>query len=177
MPAKERPDKQIQVDPGDNRKYLSHNMTMFGWKTPDMTKVEAVEQRVVDYFRLCAENDMKPTFAGMALAFDVDRTTLWRWCNSSPDARQLSEAVRNSLKKAYQILNAQMEDYMQNGKINPVAGIFLMKNNMGYRDQQEVVLKPDSQLGEQKDPDELQKKYLEDAYGGATIIDAETTSD
>ena len=31
---------------------------------------------------------------------------------------------------------------MQNGKINPASGIFLMKNNMGYRDETEVVLSP-----------------------------------
>ena len=44
---------------------------------------------------------------------------------------------------------------MQNGKINPVAGIFLMKNNMNYTDQQEVVLKPDNPLGERADPEKL----------------------
>ena len=63
---------------------------------------------------------------------------------------------------------------MQNGKINPVAGIFLMKNNMNYTDQQEVVLKPDNPLGERADPEKLRQKYLEDVRGsGATIIDAE----
>ena len=50
---------------------------------------------------------------------------------------------------------------MQNGKINPVAGIFLMKNNMGYQDKQEVVLTPNTQLGDSATPEELQQKYLE----------------
>lgn len=175
--ATTRPDRQIQVEPGDNTKYLNHSLAMMKWEQPDMNNVEAVEQRVFDYFKLCADNDMKPTFAGMALSFGVDRRTLWKWCNNAPDGRKLSDSVRDTLKKGYQILNAQMEDYMSNGKVNPVAGIFLMKNNMGYRDEQEVVLKPDSQLGEQSSPDELQKKYLEDAYGGATIVEAETVSD
>ena len=67
-----------------------------------------------------------------------------------------------------------MEDYMQNGKINPVSGIFLMKNNMGYTDQQEVVLRPDSPLGEKADPEDLKRKYLEDAYG---VIDSEKVGD
>ena len=63
---------------------------------------------------------------------------------------------------------------MQNGKINPVAGIFLMKNNMNYTDQQEVILKPDSPLGEASSAEDLRKKYLEDVRGsGATIIDGE----
>lgn len=173
MSAKTRPDRQIQANPGDNAKYLNHSLTMVKWKQPDMNDVEAVSQRVYDYFKLCADNDMKPTFAGMALAFGVDRRTMWRWCNDAPGGRKLSDSVRDSLRKGYQILNAQMEDYMSNGKVNPVAGIFLMKNNMNYRDETEVVVKPDSQLGEKTSPDELQKKYLEDVYGRATIIDAE----
>lgn len=174
MPAKTRPDQQLQVEAGDNSKYLAHNLAMFDWRKPNMRDEQQVEQRVKDYFQLCEQNDMKPSVAGLALAFDVDRNTIYRWANDGEGSKQLSDESRRTLKKAYKILNAQMEDYMQNGKINPVAGIFLMKNNMGYRDQQEITLKPDSQLGEQKEPDELQKKYLEDAYGGATIIEAET---
>lgn len=177
MPAKTRPDRQIQVEPGDNTKYLNHSLTMMKWKQPDMNDLDAVNQRVFDYFQLCSVNDMKPTFAGMALAFGIDRRTLWKWCNDVEGGRHLSGAVRDALKKGYQILNAQMEDYMSNGKLNPVAGIFLMKNNMNYRDETEVVLKPDSQLGEQASPDDLQKKYIEDAYGGATIEGTATIVD
>ena len=58
-------------------------------------------------------------------------------------------------------MNAQMEDYAQNGKINPVAAIFLMKNHFGYQDKQEVVLTPNNQLGEAASPEELQQKYIE----------------
>ena len=70
---------------------------------------------------------------------------------------------RDLIKKAYLILNLQMENYMQNGKINPVAGIFLMKNNMDYQDKSEVVLTPNTQLGDQMTPEQLQQKYLEAA--------------
>jgi hypothetical protein len=54
-----------------------------------------------------------------------------------------------------------MEDFMQNGKINPVSGIFLMKNNMGYTDQQEVVLTPNNPLGEKTSERQLRDKYNE----------------
>ena len=70
---------------------------------------------------------------------------------------------RDLIKKAYQILNMQMENYMQNGKINPVAGIFLMKNNMDYQDKSEVVLTPNNPLGDQRTPEELQQQYIEAA--------------
>ena len=169
-----RPEQTPQLAPGENTKYIEHSLTMMNWKKPDMKSVEAVQQRVIDYFQLCAKNDMKPSFAGMALAFGIDRTTLWKYCSGSGDIKPLAPEIRNALKKGQQLLNAQMEDYMQNGKINPVSGIFLMKNNMGYTDQQEVVLRPDSPLGEKADPEALKRKYLEDAYG---VIDSEKVSD
>ena len=50
-------------------------------------------------------------------------------------------------------------DYMQNGKINPVSGIFLMKNNMGYEDKTEMVVTPNQPLGDQKQPEQLEE-YL-----------------
>ena len=165
-----RPDRTAQLEPGENAKYVKHSLAMMDWKQPDMSRIEEVNQRILDYFQLCADNDMKPSFAGMALAFGVDRRTMWKWCNDVPGGRHLAPEIRETLKKGQQILNAQMEDYMQNGKINPVSGIFLMKNNMGYTDQQEVVLRPDSPLGEKADPEALKRKYLEDAYG---VIDSE----
>lgn len=169
-----RPEQTPQLAPGENTKYIEHSLTMMNWKKPDMKSVDAVQQRVIDYFQLCAKNDMKPSFAGMALAFGVDRRTLWKYCSGSGDIKPLPPEIRDTLKKGQQLLNAQMEDYMQNGKINPVSGIFLMKNNMGYTDQQEVVLRPDSPLGEKADPEALKRKYLEDAYG---VIDSEKVSD
>ena len=174
---KKKPYQLPDLEPGDNARYINHSLEMMAWKQPDMNDLEAVEKRCVDYFKLCAQNDMKPSFAGLALAFGIDRITLWKWCNDAPDARKLSDSVRNTIKKARDFINAQMEDFMQNGKINPVAGIFLMKNNMNYTDQQEVVLKPENPLGERKDPEELRRKYLEDVYGADAdkIIDAEAS--
>ena len=157
-----RPDSTAQLQPGDNRKFLEHDLRMWDWPAVDMTKPEAVTERIGNYFRICAEDDMKPSVAGMALAFGIDRMTLWRWVNGIESAYIPTES-RDLLKKAYQFLNAQMEDYAQNGKINPVAAIFLMKNHFGYQDKQEVVLTPNNQLGEAASAEELQQKYIEAA--------------
>ena len=46
----------------------------------------------------------------------------------------------NTLKRAYDSINSYYEHMMNNGKINPVAGIFLMKNNLGYKDQTDYVV-------------------------------------
>ena len=152
-----RPDRKealsVHTEPGDNRKYLEHSMVMLDWPDVNVREPEQVKER-------------------MALAFGVDRKTIWAWANGV-DSKTLPAESRNLIKKAYQLLNAQMESYMQNGKINPVAGIFLMKNNMGYADKQEVVLTPNQQLGEQVPAEDLEKKYLEDVVGASSDYDPE----
>lgn len=154
-----RPEQQVHTEPGENTKYLNHNLQVMRLPKIDTNNAELVQERIERYFEICAENDMKPNIPGLALSLGVDRTTLWRWVNG-----QLSkpEDVRNTIKNAYQIINSMMEDWMQNGKINPVAGIFLMKNNMGYADKQEVVVTPNQPLGNEMSSDDLQQKYIDD---------------
>lgn len=166
--APPRPQQQVQTDPGDNSKYLSHSLKMWDWKKPDMGDANAVQQRINDYFSLCNEDDMKPTVSGMALAFSVNRKTLWKWVNGI-ECEFVSKESRDTLKKAYSILECQMENYMQNGKINPVSGIFLMKNNMGYEDKTEMVITPQSPIGETTGQKELAADYVID------VTDEQTT--
>ncbi len=156
-----RPEKSkqmsVQTNPGDNTKYLNHNIQISMLPSIDTADPKQVEKRIYEYFQICGENDMKPSMAGMALAIGITREALWRW--SVGDTR--SDTHRNTIKKAVQMLDAQMVDYMQNGKINPVSGIFLMKNSFGYKDQQEVVVTPNAPLGDQVSPDELRERYIE----------------
>jgi hypothetical protein len=157
-----RPDRSealsVHAEEGDNKKYLMHSLHMWDWEKPDMTDDKAVRDRVQKYFQLCADDDMKPSVEGLAVAFDVDRKTIVRWVNG--EVKSLSNDARLSIKKAYTLLNLQMADYMQNGRINPVAGIFLMKNNMSYADQTEVVLTPNNPTGDATDQRKLEADYI-----------------
>ena len=64
---------------------------------------------------------------------------------------------------------------MEDGKVNPVTGIFWQKNYDGMKDQQEVVLTPNQNpLGEQKDAESLKQKYLENIYGVAELPEKQT---
>lgn len=80
-----RPDRKealsVHTEPGDNRKYLEHSMVMLDWPDVNVREPEQVKERMGMYFALCSRDDMKPSVAGMALAFGVDRTTLWKWAN------------------------------------------------------------------------------------------------
>ena len=157
-----RPDlsekQTVQTEPGDNRKYILHSLRLADLGKVDLTSTEEVAQRITTYFEICAEDDMKPSVAGLALSLDIDRTYLWE---IRVGRKGKNPEVADTLKKAMQILDLQMVDYMQNGKINPVSGIFLMKNNFGYQDKQEVVVTPNNPLGESKDTKELEEEYAE----------------
>lgn len=136
-------DPPVPIEPGDNAHYLQHSMQVAGLPQINTHNAAEVQQRITEYFTLCVQNDMKPSVAGLALALHCHRNTLYEWANDR--APQMPPECRELFKHAYRLINAQMEDYMQNGKINPVAGIFLMKNNLGYKDMQEYVLTPNAQ--------------------------------
>ena len=55
------------------------------------------------------------------------------------------------------------ETYMNSGKINPVSGIFLGKNNYGYQDKTEYVLTPNQQNDSDYDAEDIRRRYLIDS--------------
>jgi hypothetical protein len=65
------------------------------------------------------------------------------------------------IKKAYILMENQWESYMTAGKVNPVTGIFLGKNNFGYQDKTEYVLTPNQQNDSEINPDEIRQRYID----------------
>lgn len=161
-PAQTRPKKSEAMaphtDPGDNAKYLAHSLKLMQLPKIDTDDPQALQARILEYFTICQVDDMKPSAAGLALALRVERQTLWRWKHETGKPEKC-----DAIKRAYQMLDVLMNDYMQNGKINPVSGIFLMKNNLGYTDKQEVVVTPNKPLeGDMtRSPEELRRMYVE----------------
>ncbi len=150
---------QVQTEPGDNTKFLAHALQILKMPKIDTSDAAQVEKRLEEYFTLCATNDMRPNVPSMALSLGIDRRTLWKWANG--DGKGKNSEIRDTIKRAYALLNILIEEYMQTGKINPVSGIFLMKNNFGYADKQEVVLTPNNPLEDQTSNEELEQRYLE----------------
>ena len=134
-----RPDKQITTEPGENSKFINHDMKLMVLPDIDVNNPLLVKQRIMDYFRICAEDDIKPSVASFAIAFGIGRATLFNWMTGKTGTITNSKSL-DTLKKAYDTINSYYEHMMNNGKINPVAGIFLMKNNMGYKDTTDYVI-------------------------------------
>jgi hypothetical protein len=63
----------------------------------------------------------------------------------------------------------QWENYMQNGKINPVSGIFLGKNNFGYQDKTEYVVTPNVNNDADYNKEDIQARYAIDSPTLPTI--------
>ena len=155
------------TEPGDTQKYIGVSLQLFNMTKVDLHDPEAVQSRLGEYFQIHFDADVKPTVAGMAMALGIDRRRLWEirvgakmGGTTSYDLPTLS---LDYIKKAYDFVENLMENYMQNGKINPVSGIFLMKNNFGYQDKTEYVVTPNVQSDSDYSADDIRKRYLSDS--------------
>ena len=146
------------TEPGEMADMLSKAMTISHWPDIDTNDPDQVKDRIDQYHVFCMQSDMKPSVVGLAMALGVDRTTLWKWENGVESNK--SPQIRNLIKKGREINEMMMVQMMQNGKINPVTGIFLLKNNHGYKDQQDVVITPNTPL-DAGDPETARNRYVQ----------------
>lgn len=127
---------------------IHKNMEIAKLPKIDLKDADAVEERIQQYFAIEEAWGNKPTFAGLAMSLNgMDRQTLYaivtgNFNNTRGMVTSLPKSATDVIKKYYAILAQLWEEYMQTGKINPVSGIFLGKNNYGYRDQVEHVVTP-----------------------------------
>lgn len=162
-------DNGLMLEKGDNAKIMSINIALFNMQDIDMTDAQAVTGRLGEYFALYEQADLKPTVAGMAIALNgMSRQTLTaiahdRVTGSTGYKSALPPEVTATIKKAYKMMENMWETYMNSGKINPVSGIFLGKNNYGYQDKTEYVLTPNTQNDSDYDAEDIRQRYLIDS--------------
>lgn len=163
----------INISPGENAAYIMQGLKLLNLPKIDLHDPVAVQNRINDYLVMVAENGNKPTVAGLGLALNgLDRIRLWeirtgKFNNTTGEITTLPQSVVDIIRKTYKLMEELWENYMQNGKINPVSGIFLGKNNYGYQDKTEYVLTPNSQSA-----NDLNEKQLLERYG----IDSDSDS-
>lgn len=157
LPLKKNQNNSEITNPGDNTNFLAHALAVRNMPPIDTSDPVQVKQRIDDYFTLCVQHDIKPSVKGFLNALRVAKSTLWEWKNGGFRAGT-HQAI---ICEAYDVLEALWEDYMMNGKINPVSGIFLGKNNFGYADKQEYILTPNQQQITPEDIKAISSKYEE----------------
>ena len=132
---------------------------------PELTDPDCIErwEKFTAYLRMCAEKDMKVGNLAAYMAIGIDKTIAWKWENE-----QLSKDRRNLIKSIRQVCAVYREQLMQDGKVNPVVGIFWQKNYDVMRDQTETVITANAPLGEEvtsRDAERLAETYLSNAKG------------
>lgn len=161
-----KPENMLSLEEGDNTKFMTVQMALLNLPDIDMENPEEVQTRLNEYFALYAQYDMKPTVAGMAIALN-GHNRQWLYAithdvatGGSGYKTALPPSVAVLIKKAYFLLENLWESYMNSGKVNPVAGIFLGKNNYGYQDKTEYVLTPNQQSDNDYSADEIRERYI-----------------
>lgn len=121
FPAQQNP----SVEPGELTEKIRFMEALADWTfTNDPEKVAF---RVKWYFDQCAKHDVRPTVATLAVALNTSRQTMWGWEKKGGELGQI-------ISQAKRILNALLEDWGLNGKVNPVVLVWLQKNHHSYKD-------------------------------------------
>lgn len=149
----------VQLPEGDNNKYTTFALAIMQLPKIDVKNPEQLGNRVLEYFELCANHDMKPGVAAVALAIGLDRRRMWEIRSGSKNVA-IPQECKDIINGVYDSLEVLWEGYMANGKINPVSGIFLGKNNFGYQDKQEYVVTPNT-MNQNTPVDVIEAKYEE----------------
>ena len=166
-------DAALNVEQGDNTKYVMLGLRLFELPPIDLNNPEQVVNRLKEFFQIHAEADMKPTVSGMGMALGLDRRRLWEIKTGAKmgghTPYNLPTPTLDSIKRAYEYMEILWENYMQNGKINPVSGIFLGKNNFGYQDKTEYVVTPNTHNDSDYSAEDIRARYLSDSSTLPTI--------
>lgn len=148
--------------PKTNAESIDFVMTYMQWPSIDLADPEQVKQRGLDYFALCEQYGTKPLISAFCIVMGTTRGELLRWSKGqrSSLADKLSADSEQIFKNFVSNLEVFWEYAMQNdGYRNPVSGIFLGKNNFGYRDQSETIVRHENiQAGATKE--QLEAKYM-----------------
>lgn len=128
------------------------------WEKPVNSDIEGLYNQLEKYLNYCAANDIRVTNMACYLALGIQGNLMSEWANGirgNADQQKFARHVK-------QICGTYREMMGVEGEINPTTLIWLQKNHDGFRDVQEVVVKP-SRDDEEVDEEAIRRRYLKDA--------------
>lgn len=149
-----------ELEPGYNTRRIQFMMAIMPTEPLDYYDVPEMERRFDRYLKLCQEYDMKVGNLAAYAAIGIDKHLVFEWENRQGETEANRDRL-NFVKKVKKICAMYREGLMEDGKINPVTGIFWQKNYDGFKDQQEVVVTPKNPLGELPSEEELAKQITD----------------
>lgn len=159
------PNAQLQLLEQDDEKRafvakcIENNLAFFNVGLNRVKSDEELCERLNFYFEQCAATQQIPTVEKMANCLGYHRQTLFDWETGKNGG--FSSATGDIIKKAKQILAGIDAELAQEGKIQPVVYLFRSKNFYGMKDQQDVVVTPNTAGIERVDATTIEAKYAE----------------
>ena len=123
----------------------------------NLDSYDDVRIRVDQYLKTIRKYGMQPTIVGLASAMGLSKATLYNIHQGTRTVRD--PRVKELIDQLYNVTLMVLEDGMQAGIIKEVTGIFLLKNNYGYKDTQEYVIQGSNLLGDAKSDAEMLEQY------------------
>ena len=155
----------ITATPEEQASLITQSLAIANLPRIDLKDPEQVRDRINEYFSMIERNGSRPTVTGLGMALNgMDRQRLYEiktgnYGNTRGEMANLPSSVTFLIKNAYRVMEELWEQYMQQGKINPVSGIFLGKNHYGYQDKQDIVVTP-SMPEQDFDAKQIAERYL-----------------
>ncbi len=149
---------KMTYEPGYISSAIDKCTAHLGLPKVDTGDLAAVKQRVKDYFDFCRANEMRPGVVMLCNWLGINRSTMMRWARGDLRGGEYSEVADQALG----VIDSLWEQYMLDGTIDKISGIFLGKSLLGHRETTEVVVTPGQTMGERPSDEELAKKYIED---------------
>lgn len=149
-------DSGLKFEPGEISYQMAKILPMLSWEKP--LTAEAKIARVREYFEYCFNNDVRPSIPGLSFAEGISVSQF-----NEIAFRQTKDdrAVADEYLKSRMFINILLEQFTETSKINPVVGIFLLKNHFGYKDVQEHKVVAEDPYGTILNRSELAEKYRE----------------
>lgn len=141
-------------------KAIENNLVFFNKGIQEPVKSdEQLCERLNWFFMECSRTQQIPNVEKLSNAIGIHRNTLLRW--STGEFKGFSPITKNIASQAKQILASIDAELAQEGKSQPVVYMFRAKNFYDMKDQQEMVLTPNTNGIDQVDAEAIEAKYAE----------------
>lgn len=134
---------QYEQQTGLESQSIDFLMELSSFASIDLSDPEAVRRRYIDYLSLCKRYQTKPLISGFCRVMGVSRQELIEWSAGKRTGLgdKLSPESACEIKNFLEDFEVSWEfAFQNNGYRNPVTGIFLAKNNFGYKDTSETIV-------------------------------------
>lgn len=119
---------------GTDMQHLLEGVASRSHKKPQ--SIEELRERIDSYFAYCQNNNVHPGIEQLCFRLCVSRQGLLDWCNGKGRGKDPEWA--EACQEAKQFIYAFLELVHEQGKINPVSAIFLLKTWAGYKESIEI---------------------------------------